>query len=156
MLVVLGAGAFIAITTLQLPPVVATHFDASGAANGHMPRGAYLAVMLLIGAGAPLFIGLAPGALMRRHPDRINLPNREYWLAPGRRDATVAYVVAHATWFAVALALFLARVHWLVVEANGREPAMLSTTGIATALALFGLAVTAWLVALFLRFRLPA
>jgi hypothetical protein len=156
LLVLALVAGFIGMTLQWLPPLVASHFGGDGMPNGHMPRGAYLAFMLAIGVGVPLLMGFLPAKMARRFPERLNLPNREYWLAPERREATVAFVVAHGQCFAIALALFLAWVHWLVVEANLRQPVALSAPGIIAALLLFGTGVVAWLAALLLRFRRPS
>ncbi|MFI5356807.1 MAG: DUF1648 domain-containing protein [Opitutales bacterium] len=82
----------------HLPMRVASHFDAAGRANDWMSRDAHLGFQ----AGLALFLGLlfgAIGALPPRLPDSlINLPHREYWLAPQRRAASLAWVgsMAHA------------------------------------------------------------
>ena len=82
----------------HLPLRVATHFDAAGRPNGWMSRDANLGFQ----AGLALFLGAlfgGIGALTRRLPDSmINLPHRDYWLAPERRAATLAWVgsMAHA------------------------------------------------------------
>lgn len=76
----------------HLPARIATHFDLAGRANGWMPRNGYLAFQI----GLLLFLGLVFGGLgrlMRRLPDRlINLPYRDYWLAPARREQTLRWV----------------------------------------------------------------
>ena len=74
----------------RLPETVASHFDASGKANGWMPRGAqtawHIGTVLFMAA---LFEGLA--RINRLIPDElINIPHRGYWLAPVRRADTFA------------------------------------------------------------------
>ena len=82
------------------------------------------------------------------------LPNREHWLAPQRRDATFAFISAHERWFAAGVALFLADVHWLVVQANQVHPPLLATAAIERALVVFFVALALWLLVLYRRFRL--
>ena len=85
-LVVLGgAAAFVWLTARGLPDVVASHFGASGAANGFMPRAAYLRFMLALVVVPPAAVVVLPALLLNRSNARINLPHREYWLAPDRR-----------------------------------------------------------------------
>ena len=74
----------------RLPETVASHFDASGKANGWMPRGTqtawHIGTVLFMTA---MFEGIA--RLNRRIPDElINIPHRAYWLAPERRAETIA------------------------------------------------------------------
>lgn len=142
-------------TSAGLPAVVASHFAASGQANGFMPRGMYLGIMLGIGIGAPLLVGLLPGALVKGDGRNLNLPNRDYWLAPERREETIAFLRGHGQWFAAAVALFLAYVHWLVVLANRLQPPMLSSSAISSGLIVFFVALAVWIGVLFYRFRRP-
>jgi uncharacterized membrane protein len=73
-----------------LPERMASHFDMSNRADGWMDRGPLLIVM----SGVPLFmVALFVGLplVIRRLPDSmINMPNKEYWLAPARREQSLA------------------------------------------------------------------
>jgi len=142
-------------SSLALPPVVASHFDGSGAPDGAMPRWLYMALMGLLVAGAPLLLALLPHWLIGRDGRRLNIPHRQYWLAPQRREETLAFLRRHGRWFAAAVALLLAYVHALVVLANRAQPPSLSTPALLAGLAVFLLATGAWLRALHVRFRLP-
>ena len=73
-----------------LPETVASHFDARGKANGWMSRGTQTAWHLgTVFFMAAMFEGIA--RLNRRIPDEfINIPHRDYWLAPARRADTIA------------------------------------------------------------------
>ena len=89
LLVLVACGAFVWITSGDLPPVVASHFGPGGTADGFMGKGAYTAFMLAfvvvvpaLVAGSTLLVGVLPTTL-------INLPHREYWLATQRRAATL-------------------------------------------------------------------
>lgn len=154
LLVVLGA--FVWRTSQALPAVVASHFAAGGAANGYLPRGIYTMLVTALVVGAPLLLALVPAAAAGKGATGLNIPDREHWLAPERREATIAYIRVQGRWFAVAVAFFLAYVHWLVVQANALRPPMLSTTGIVAGLVVFFLALAVWLTLLFRRFRRQA
>ncbi len=153
LLLLLMLAGFVWFTASSLPQVVASHFGASGAANDFMPRGTYVALMLVLIVGVPLLLGLLPAALAGEGGSKLNIPNREYWLAPERRESTVAFVRSHGQWFAAAVALFLSYVHWLVVQANKLQPPALSTAGITTGLVVFFLLLAVWLGILYARFR---
>ena len=145
--------AFIWTTSASLPHVVASHFGTSGSADGFMSRSAYRFVLLLLMIAIPLLLALLPLAATIKGGLRLNLPNREHWLAPERRAETLHFLRAHGLWFASFVALFLAYVHLLVVEANRLEPPRLSTSAMHAGLAVFFVALIAWLGVLYLRFR---
>src|SRR5664279_802164 len=147
------AATFIWFTGGAMPPVVASHFAASGVANGFMPRGSYVAIMLGATIVAPVLVALS-GSLTRILPVQlINLPHRQYWLAPQRRAATVASLAALSVHFASALVIFLCFVHWLVVKANAAQPPHLEQAPFFAGLALFVVAVALWFIYLLGRFR---
>ena len=64
-----------------------------------------------------LFGGI--GALIRVTPDdAVNLPNKEYWLAPERREATIATITQQMNAFTVMMNVFMIGIHQLSVMAN--------------------------------------
>ena len=154
-LALLGAlAAFVWRSSQALPPLVASHFAASGAANSFMSRGVYAIVSILLVVGAPLFVAFLPSLLIGKGEGKLNLPNRDYWLAPERREATLSFLRAHGKWFAAALAVFLAYAHWLVVQANQHQPPALSSSALVVGLVAFFLAIATWLLVLYARFRI--
>lgn len=90
--VLLGAAADLAWHYPQLPASMAVHFDAAGVPDRWSPKSEFLTtwilMTLLLGG---LFAGLR--VLVRFLPaDYINMPRREYWLAPERAASTRAEV----------------------------------------------------------------
>lgn len=116
------AVAFVWLTSRSLPPIVASHFGATGVANGFMPRDAYVWFVSGIVVLLPLIIVYVPNRVLTRSSAVLNLPNRDYWLAPERRAETVAFLCRFSTRFGYVLVGFLAYVHWLVVRANAVTP----------------------------------
>jgi len=154
MLIVLPAAAalFVFASGQSMPRIVASHFAASGFADGYSSRGAYLALMIVAAAGLPAaVIGLQ--AVIGRKAPALGVPHGEYWLAPERRDATLAFLDAQARRFAVLVAVFVSFVHWLVVKSNALQPPRMDAAWISSALIVFLLATAAWLVAFYVRFR---
>jgi hypothetical protein len=101
----------------------------------------------------PLLIALG-GSAARRLPERlVNLPNKDYWLAPGRREQALSALELRMTVLACALAVFLCVVHWLVVEANAATPPRLHEPRFVAALAAFVAFAIGWSAAFYLRFR---
>ena len=147
------AAAFVYFTSDSLPPIVASHFVAGGAANGFMPRATYVRFMAVLVIVLPLFIAFMAG-LSGALPSRfVNLPNRDYWLAPERQAETLAYLRRHGTRFGALLAVFLCFVHWLVLRANALQPPHFPESLFFAGMAVFVVALIAWLGSFVAHFR---
>jgi len=144
---------FVWVTAQRMPATVASHFDAAGAVNGFMPRNIYELLMFGILVVVSFTLVVVPNHLFNASGARINLPNREYWLAPERRAATIAILASQVTRFASMVLLFLCYVHWLVVRANDVTPPHLSSPGIKIGLTVFLFGTLIWVVSLVWRFR---
>jgi hypothetical protein len=149
----LVAGLFIWRSAGLMPQQVASHFVGSGAANAYMPRQDYVRFMLLPAVVLPAVLAELIG-LASRLGGSLRLPNKEYWLAAGRREQTLAWMQAHARWFACLLSGFICYIHWLVIEANRAQPPVLPPDRVIPALVVFVLCAVAWGFSLQLRFRL--
>jgi len=140
----------------ELPDRVATHFDFRGNPDGWMSKQADLLLMGVLGVGLPLFM-MGMCYATRFLPARlVNIPNREYWLAPERRRQTSAYVAAQSIWLACVMLAFMTVVHLLVVFANQQSSPRLSTPlilGISTG---FLVATGFWAWGLVDHFRRPS
>lgn len=153
MFLVVCAALFIWFTSDSLPATVASHFGASGMANGFMPRAFYVRFMLTLTVLLPLGLTSLTNLTLRISETRLNLPNREYWLAPERRDETVEYLRQQNVRFGYMLAVFLCYVHWLVLRANAVTPPTLSTPGIVAGLIVFAVSVIFWSINFIGHFR---
>ncbi len=105
----------------QLPANVASHFDGQGRPNGWMSRDGFF---LLYGAMLALQLAIfgAGFRLMRRLPDRwFSLPNRDYWLAPERRGATLGYLEGWGLWMGCAVVAFIMGIFQLAIDANLKQ-----------------------------------
>jgi len=134
LLYLIAASLYLVRTAGQLPTLVASHFGASGAANGFMPRTTYVSLMLLITLGVPLLLAILPGVAIRMPGARINLPHRDYWLAPERADKTVDRLSGYMTCHAIAVGVFLCYAQGLVVRANGQGSPHLSSAAMVAGL----------------------
>jgi uncharacterized membrane protein len=91
----------------QLPERVASHFNAAGEANSFMPKRDFVKVHLgVVGLLSVMFLFL-PAAIVRLPPGLINLPNKDYWLAPERRQSTARTITGNLLGFGNAMLLFL-------------------------------------------------
>jgi uncharacterized membrane protein len=113
---------FIAGSASLLPERVASHFGVGGQADGWMNRSTDLAFFGGLGVGLPLFfivLSLLTGLMPARF---VNLPHREYWLAPERRAQTRTYILRQMVWMSCWMVLFLAGIHYLTILANRVTP----------------------------------
>jgi Domain of unknown function (DUF1648) len=151
----LGIG-FVWWSASALPEVVASHFGVGGAANGFMPRGQYVTFMLVLVLAVPPLIFFA-GRLASRLPMQfVNLPNKQYWLAPERRAATLASLGNFGAWVAYATLGVLCFTHWFVVHANLEHPPRLEQAPFIAVLAVFFLTLFAGMLVVLRRFfRVP-
>jgi uncharacterized membrane protein len=138
-----------------LPDRMASHFSASGAPNGWMTKSQFLAIYALALLPA-LVVEFWVGRSVAKTPEaRINLPNKEYWLAPERRADTFAYFENFFAWYGCALLLLVVFVMGLAMRANLNPPPRLPTGPTITALVAFVLFNVGAIVAALRRFSTP-
>jgi len=155
----LGAVAFVGsmvLGALILPERVASHFGLYGQANGWMSKEADLLFLGGVGIGLPLFIvGLT--YVTRFFPDSMfNLPHKEYWLAPERRQQTVNFIFQHSLWMAGLMQLFLSWVNFLTIMANKGPSARLPMAAFVIGFVAFLIAIGFWMARLIRHFYRPA
>lgn len=119
---VVAVAAYVWHTSAELPQIMASHFNAAGQADAYMPRNAYRNFFTGLVLILPLLVVFLPNALMRRASATINLPHRDYWLAPERRTQTVDSLCKLSFGFGYLLVGFLGYVQWLVIRSNRTVP----------------------------------
>jgi len=119
-------GAFIWATYDQLPEPVATHFGLVGTPNVWMTRAGLVKFTIGFAIGLPIFLHLLLAGIRLLGGAGCNIPNRQYWLDPKRREATLSVVQQKFAWFICLLVAFFGGIHYTIVNANARTPAMLS------------------------------
>lgn len=112
-----SAGQILLLSPL-LPDPVASHFGWSGRADGFLSRAAFVVLhWVMIAFVSALFFGIP--ALLRVMPaEAVNLPHKDYWLAPERREVTFAYLSDRVMAFGAATLALLAAVMLPVYQAN--------------------------------------
>ena len=150
-------GIFAVVTACYypvLPDRMASHFGADGFPNGWMPKRDFVWSF----AGFLLFIEaitMGAGAFMDRFPtETINLPNKTYWLAPERRQASFAYVRAYTNWMGAATGALGIAVAHAVYRANIGDDLRLGNQ-IWVLLGIFVAFMVINTIGLFSRFQLP-
>ncbi len=138
----------------DLPPVVASHFGVDGQPNGFMNKQVFLFFGLLP-LGIAALVGLIVPSVTRAMPvNLVNLPNREYWLAPERKEVALGYLGSYLEWLSAGMVVFFLFVYELVFRANAEHSGLANGPFLA-GFATFMVLMVAWLVALHRRFALP-
>lgn len=102
----------------QVPQRMASHFAADGRANGWQSREAFFVLIILVSASSAVVCFLAPRQIAARANAKINLPNRDYWLAPERREETMRFISATMAWFGCGILFVLISGTFLALQAN--------------------------------------
>lgn len=139
----------------RLPDQVVSNFDYDGTPNGWTDKGSFLGsftVMMVFTLG--LFYAIS--WLIRRMAGRgINVPNRDYWLAPERRETTVAHVAHSLEGYGLATYGFLLWTHQLTISANLSVPPSMPAAPFWAGLGAFMLFSLVWTIRLITRFSNP-
>jgi uncharacterized membrane protein len=102
----------------QMPERMASHFAADGSVNGWQSREAFFVLMLLVTSTSAIVGFLAPRQIAAKSNARINLPHRDHWLAPERREETMRFISATMAWFACGILFVLVSGTFLALQAN--------------------------------------
>lgn len=137
-----------------LPNPMASHFGPSGKADGWMSKEAfaifYVAFMVFYSA---LFGSM--GVLLRKTPhELINMPNRDYWLAPERREATMRVFSHQLAVFGIAIGAFFIAVMQTIFLTNRGGSSQLGSLFFVYLIG-FLLYTGIWTVQLLKQYRLP-
>jgi uncharacterized membrane protein len=154
LLVLVASAVRIASVYETLPPFVASHFGANGRPNAWMSRSTFGWFLLVPFGSAVLVALITPLALAKLPPSIINLPNKDHWLAPERRDATIRRCATRMEWFGVAVVVFFAFVYELVFRANLSDGTLANGPFIAGMMG-FVVFTIGWLVSFFRAFARP-
>jgi uncharacterized membrane protein len=136
----------------RLPEIVGSHFGASGLASGWQTKAAFFTVELTVIVVATIVSFGVPRLIAAMPASAINLPNKDFWLSPERREETFAYMCTQMAWFGCALLAFLLYVMELVFRANLQAPPRLNNTAFIPALVVFVVFSTGWTVRFIVHF----
>jgi hypothetical protein len=155
-LLALMGTVFVLFTIGRLPEQVETHFGGDNDPDEWMTRNSYLAFILSFLLLYPVLVAFLIGFLPRVKPDWVNFPNRDYWLAPERREESLKFLSTYGYWFGCLLLLLVVGIHWAILVGNRTQPPTLPLAIFVPILAGFLVGFIAWLVAVLRRFRKPA
>jgi uncharacterized membrane protein len=151
-LLLIGYVVFISCTVPLLPEQVASHFDINGRPNGWMSRSSAAIFQVVVGLVLPLVIVAGFGAARFVSAEKINMPRKDFWFAPERREETCAYLLRQGLWLANMEIGLQCAVWYQLVESNDMKMPQLSSFGFLATLGVFGIAMIVWVLNLFRHF----
>jgi uncharacterized membrane protein len=133
-----------------LPDQVAHHFGPSGKPDAWGSKTnfliGYLATVAVIAA---IFLGSC--LIMPKIPDQmINLPNKDYWLAPDRRRQTLNYIQSALLWFGSLTMLLMLDIFHQSFQVNLGKATTLNHIWIS--LGIYSILSTIWCIAFIRKF----
>ncbi|HXY61410.1 MAG TPA: DUF1648 domain-containing protein [Nitrospirota bacterium] len=140
----------------RLPEHMASHFGGSGDPNGWSGKAAFFGIYAGILVMVFLLFHALPGLLSRFPDAMINLPNKEYWLAPERRASTFSRIKDYFVSMGIGLIIFLLFTLQLVIQANLREDRHLDSTVLWILLVVFAVFTIVWSIRFIRMFRMQA
>jgi uncharacterized membrane protein len=138
----------------QMPAVVASHFDGAGAANGWSSRSVFFAIYLAMIAMTVGIFAWLPRWSGARGRTRMNVPNRDYWLAPQRREQTMEFFCRQMMLLGIVHLLLAVFTLQLAILANLQQEPRLHGS-MPWALGCYFLLVSLWVIHLVLHFCRP-
>jgi uncharacterized membrane protein len=119
-------GAYIWQSSPELPPMVASGFDAAGNPHKMTTRESYRSGVIFTAVFMPLCVALMILFASMASPGLISIPNREYWLRPERIGDMRKYITQWGIAFAIGLGVFMTGIHTLILAAHMSKPPVLS------------------------------
>lgn len=137
----------------KLPDSVASHFDAKGQPDDWSSRTSFL-IFYVAGILGIILCFVGPIWLIRKlPPSLVNIPNKDYWLAPERKKETMAYLADQLLLLGSATLLLVFLLFHFIIQANLEEEVQ-SIGSLPMVLIGLYLAYTLyWTIALIWRFR---
>ncbi len=142
---------YLIFSASQLPERVATHFGVNGQPDGWMSRSSHLLFMAMFGFAFPLFL-VGIFYVIRFMPQGLNIPDRDYWLAPEQRLETFDYLLRQGLWLACMAVCFVIGIHYLIIHANLQRQARLSTPMMLVVSGCFLFGVVVWVTSIIRHF----
>jgi len=139
-----------------LPENMAVHFGADGQADGWGSKDGFYQGMGIVFAIMTVLFGAMPW-ILRAAPDSIiNLPNKDYWLTPERRENTIERLAEQMLLFGSIALLFLDGTLYLCFQANYSAKAAMNAKLLWGMIGGFAAITIVWILSLIRSLRRPA
>lgn len=109
-------------TTIDLPEIVAIHFNALGVADGWSSSFEFRACIISYTGLVNLILAASIISLNFISPKYINLPHKDYWFHPDRKKQAMLHIYENGLWVTIIFNLFATLLIMLIADANTRIP----------------------------------
>ena len=130
----------------QLPALMASHFAANGAPNGFQPKEVFFILMIIVVGRSGDVDGHRAIILSSKPPERLNLPNKSYWLAPEHRLETFRFFRTQMAWFGCAILFVLLYGTSLAINANLNTDRRFDSISMFYVMVVFGVFTLVWVI----------
>ncbi len=150
--VLIAAIVHVVLALPHLPDPIASHFNVTGMADAWISKQTFVVFQLiLVIVLSPIFVGMP--FLMRKIPRAlINLPNKDYWLADERIDASARFMHQRMLMLGIVTFVFFMLLNQFVFAANMMESPQLSDQFFYVII-IYIVYVCYWSAVLWLRFK---
>ncbi len=135
----------------DLPPRLATHFDAAGRANGWENAGQFLASHFAL-IPISLLLPFITFSIRFFPANLLNVPKKEYWTLPENHRRASEFLFYSSFWQAALTLFFLSGLFLLTVSANLTSPPELNNMATYAVSGIFLVGTLAWVVRVFVFF----
>ena len=139
----------------RLPPIVASHFDVTGQADGWCSKRSFVIVWGATLSGITLVLLTVTLGISKLPSSLVRLPNKEYWLAPQRKEETYSFVSQSTLWLNNGTVAFLVALMHLHFGTNTRPVPRLGGSCLLLIVA-YLIYTGIWCLVLSRRFRRPS
>lgn len=137
-----------------MPDPMASHFGFYGEANGWMSKNGFFVFEALLFLIMILSFLIMPRVFEKYQVKAgINMPNKDYWLAPERADYFYSYFRKSFGWFGVATMVLLISVMQMTFAANLQPNPVLDNTKFLIVFGGYMAFVIVWLILFNRKFR---
>jgi uncharacterized membrane protein len=155
-LMVAFAAVYFSSVYAKLPEVVASHFNASGRANGWQPKTEFLTTFIVLNV-IPTFLVFGVPAIIRVLPPvRLNVPNKQYWMSEERVGQMQNFLTGWFAWFGCAVYGMMLYVFHYVIQWNLHAGAQPSGDSLIWGIGVFGMFTVVWVLRVVLHFARKA
>ncbi len=138
-----------------LPEKIATHFDINDTPNGWMTRDGFAQFYIgFLAFTAGVFLGTA--GLVAKLPKLVNIPNKNYWMAPERQAASISGLRRAMTCLGAFIGLGIIAVHHLVIATCLKDKPVLDNSAFFVCVGALIAGILGFTLWSYLRFRKPS
>lgn len=137
---------------LYSPDTVPTHFNTQGIPDSWIDKNSNLILWVGMYLVMTALFSLIPLIIRKTPLKYINLPNKQYWLAPEKKDNTIQNVSDMLFQFGAVLNIFFIVLRFIVFRAVSYREYKLNTTSMFILLGMYSLYIIWWLVKFYRQF----